>query len=132
MKKTFIYQVPVTFETKGTVSIIAESKEEAYKIANNDFYIAGDPIIPTSVEANKLFNDWDIPYFTKEIGTPSARVCTHCNKGMNEGYLLEESSETFCSEKCFQKEHTDDYQNYIRGEEIYWTNWEPEACITND
>ena len=59
------------------------------------------------------------------------RVCTTCEKGMDEGYLDEGAGEYFCSEECL---YVDGYtpeqyeKDYDDGNGfIFWTDWYDEA-----
>lgn len=130
MSKKYIYEVPITIKSNGTFSVIARSEEEAKKIAENECYVSGNVTIPTAVENNEKIDNWDIQYLDQSIGNPGARICSYCNCGMNKGYIIDESSETYCSEKCFQKDKPNDYKDYIKGEDIFYTDWEPEEYIS--
>lgn len=52
-----------------------------------------------------------------------ARKCTKCNKGMNDGYLVNDI-EYYCSDECLYSVHTEDeYEDlYIEGS-AYYTEW---------
>lgn len=57
------------------------------------------------------------------------RVCSECNKGMNEGYCIEDGESYYCSDECLHKNmtHKEYLDLYDNGEgESYYTTWEEE------
>lgn len=61
-----------------------------------------------------------------------ARKCTKCNKGMNDGYLVNDD-EYYCSDKCLYSVHTEDeYEDlYIEGS-AYYTEWSEDDIDHDD
>lgn len=57
-----------------------------------------------------------------------ARTCEYCKRGMNEGYLHEDTSMTFCMVYCAIRIFGQDAaaSGLLRGE-IFWTDWHDEA-----
>lgn len=53
-----------------------------------------------------------------------ARVCDICEKGMNEGYVVNNGDEYYCSDTCVQKQYTKQQWNQLYKKDIgYWTTW---------
>jgi hypothetical protein len=56
-----------------------------------------------------------------------ARQCSHCKKGMNEGFVIEGGVEYYCSKTCRNHYYSDEDWNDMYDEEFgdsYWTEWE--------
>lgn len=52
------------------------------------------------------------------------RVCFHCGKLMNDGYVFYDGEAYYCSEKCLHQHFSE--EEYIRGfnnDDAYWTEW---------
>jgi len=65
-----------------------------------------------------------------DYNVESVRVCRHCHKLMNEGWLVEDI-ETYCSDECFLAacpEMTQEDINALDTDDentiAYWTAWE--------
>ena len=57
------------------------------------------------------------------------RTCWQCDKGMNEGYLHQFLSGTFCSKECycsFFNETEEEINESIDSYEVCWTQWTEE------
>lgn len=55
------------------------------------------------------------------------RVCSECDKSMENGYVIENGLEYYCSDECLHKHYPDDEYNkmYDNGNgDSYWTSWE--------
>lgn len=53
-----------------------------------------------------------------------ARVCDMCQRGMNEGYVVSNGDEYYCSDTCVQKNYTTQQWNQLYHKDIgYWTTW---------
>lgn len=53
-----------------------------------------------------------------------ARKCTKCGKGMNEGYVVNDGDEYFCSDECLYTEYTPvEYDAMCDDDDAYWTEW---------
>lgn len=61
------------------------------------------------------------------------RKCTECGTGMTEGYMAEDGSGTWCSDKClFKHGYTkEQYQEDYEAGAMYYTAWEDEEALTN-
>ena len=56
-----------------------------------------------------------------------ARRCNDCKKGMNQGYVIEQGEQHYCSDECLNKHisHTEYLELYDNGNgDTYWTDWE--------
>jgi hypothetical protein len=54
------------------------------------------------------------------------RVCSHCGKGMNSGFMVDNGEQYFCSEPCLHTEYTakEWLELYDDGQsESFWTEW---------
>lgn len=51
------------------------------------------------------------------------RECKTCGKIFIEGYLFEETSETFCSIECLEFEHPNDSKDLVNDGDVFWTAW---------
>lgn len=64
-------------------------------------------------------------FYVLEKQFKHARSCDVCNEGMSEGYLDENSGETYCSYECLSKNNLQleqlDYEISIGA--IFWTDW---------
>lgn len=58
------------------------------------------------------------------------RTCSHCKKGMNEGYCISNGEEYYCSNKCLEEKNSkSEIQELEIGDDdsdSYWTEWEKE------
>lgn len=92
----------------------------------SEYYVENDPdaygcdsieefIYSSDIEAKEDFIE------SNEIET--LRVCQHCGKFMNEGYIYRDF-ETFCSDECFIKEHGRATFENADEDGLYWTSWE--------
>ena len=59
-----------------------------------------------------------------------ARQCSCCDKGMNEGYVINGGEEYYCADECLHTKYNSfDIELMGMGEEdsdSYWTEWEEE------
>lgn len=62
----------------------------------------------------------------------SARKCKSCGRGMDEGYLHEESGNTYCTRDCLDKRLTQTEQDAMTIDELFWTDWHDELEVQND
>ena len=57
-----------------------------------------------------------------------ARKCSVCNSGMNDGYVIKDKDEYFCSTKClFSSYFYHEYQKMMLNDAMYWTEWDVES-----
>lgn len=59
-----------------------------------------------------------------------ARKCDECESGMNEGFVIRDGEEYYCSKKCLHKHYSPaKYKKmYDDGEgDSYWTQWDEET-----
>lgn len=66
------------------------------------------------------------------VQTVYARKCDHCSKGMDEGYLINEGEEYYCSDECLHQHYTvDEWAAMSDGDdaESYWTEWDDPTDI---
>lgn len=67
-------------------------------------------------------------FYVYETQEKHARTCEKCHKGMNEGYLLEPTSETYCSIVCIQRKfRLRDYVALMNTDYLFWTTWYDEV-----
>lgn len=54
------------------------------------------------------------------------RVCSHCGKTMQEGYVIDGGKAYYCSDSCMNHHLTkEEYlERYEDGGDSYWTQWE--------
>lgn len=101
-------------EYDNVLSIVSEYYDEnecdAYACDNIEEFIYSPDI-----EAKERFIE------NNEIET--LRVCQHCGKFMNEGYIYRDF-ETYCSDRCFIAEHGRATFENADEDELYWTAWE--------
>ena len=56
--------------------------------------------------------------------TKFARKCTKCDSGMNQGYVVNDGDEYYCSDECLHSEYTPtEYDELCEEDEAYWTEW---------
>jgi len=63
-------------------------------------------------------------------GIRFARKCSECGTGMNEGYVIENGCEYYCSDPCLHKHVSAEefLELFDDGEgDTYWTEWEDES-----
>jgi hypothetical protein len=61
-----------------------------------------------------------------------ARKCDNCNKGMNEGYLVNDS-EYYCSDECLHTKHTEkEYKELYEDDNAYYTEWSDDDIDYDD
>jgi hypothetical protein len=94
--------------------------------ASQQCFIHGDDteIFEKDVEALELaitiIKEWDVD------SSDYLRECTECGHLMNEGYVIENGIEYYCSDECLHKHITEEeYQRlYDNGDgDSYWTEW---------
>lgn len=55
------------------------------------------------------------------------RTCDHCGKKMDEGYVIDDGTEYYCSNECLHKHYTPaKYSVMFDNERAYWTQWNEE------
>ena len=61
------------------------------------------------------------------------RICSHCGKDMNEGYVIAGGIEYYCSDTCLHEHYTpEEWEDmYDDDGENYWTEWENEENEAN-
>ena len=59
-------------------------------------------------------------------GTLFARKCSKCGCGMNEGYVVRDGDEYFCSDDCMHKIYSPKEWDEMDSDESYYTEWECE------
>ncbi len=57
-----------------------------------------------------------------------ARICCSCNRGMNEGYVIESGIEYYCSDECLQRHYSPQQwaEMYTEDGDSYYTEWDDE------
>jgi hypothetical protein len=68
------------------------------------------------------------------------RKCDKCNKGMYEGYVINEGDEYYCSDNCLESVYTEEERNEMlpqNDDELedassYWTEWSDEDIDEDD
>lgn len=55
-----------------------------------------------------------------------SRVCDECNKGMNQGYVINGGEAHYCSDDCLHKHYTAEEWKEMYSDEgdSYWTEWD--------
>lgn len=113
--------------TAQSDDIQANSLDEALDIAySHDFY-GNEEVISTDYESdapvdNKLEGILILPVY--------ARVCSHCGKGMSEGFIVD--GEYYCTDECLHEHYTEEEYRARHDDDndrAYWTQWEE---ITED
>ena len=66
-------------------------------------------------------------FYVLETRVEHAHTCDICRKGMNEGYLHEQSGGTYCSKGCLTEEFTEKAIARFGLGEIFWTEWHDEV-----
>ena len=64
---------------------------------------------------------------TKDEEDNHPRTCSHCGKGMREGYCINAGEEYYCSDECLHEHYTEEeyLELYDDGNgDSYWTEWE--------
>ena len=54
------------------------------------------------------------------------RLCSHCSKPMNQGYVIENGLEYYCCDDCLHEHYTDEEYNRLYDDgngDSYWTEW---------
>jgi len=79
-------------------------------------------------EAIKVFNTFEGSFsITKDEEDNYLRTCSHCGKGMHEGYCINSGEEYYCSDECLHEHYTEEeyLEMYDDGNgDSYWTEWE--------
>ena len=53
------------------------------------------------------------------------RICVVCEEPMIEGFLVEETSETFCGRECSRSYFSSvEWEKWLEEGRIFWTTWE--------
>ena len=61
-----------------------------------------------------------------------ARKCTKCNKGMNDGYLVNDD-EYYCSNECLHSKYSEDeYEDMFIENNAYYTEWSEDDIDHDD
>jgi hypothetical protein len=61
-----------------------------------------------------------------------ARKCDACGKGMNEGYVVDDGCEYFCTDVCLHTKYTaEEWAEMFAVDIGYWTEWDAESEIEN-
>ena len=60
-----------------------------------------------------------------------SRKCTHCNSGMNNGYVINDGEEYYCNDKCLHSKYSIKEWEEMSSDKVnsnsmenYWTEWE--------
>lgn len=63
-------------------------------------------------------------FYVLETRVEHVRTCHVCEKGMNQGYLHEQSGSTFCTGKCAAEVFgVKPLIKMMKDEELFWTEW---------
>ena len=58
------------------------------------------------------------------------RKCSICGKVMQEGYIIDNGAEYYCSDKCLHMVYTaEEYQEMYKSDVAFWTEWEDETSL---
>ncbi len=53
------------------------------------------------------------------------RVCSHCGKLMDNGYVFYDGEAYYCSDECLHQHFTEEeYRQAFTRDDAYWTEWE--------
>lgn len=67
-------------------------------------------------------------FYVYETKVKHARTCEVCGGGMNDGYLHEETSITYCSTYCVTRQiSVNEFLQALKDEELFWTTWHDEV-----
>lgn len=67
-------------------------------------------------------------YIYEKRKSPS-RTCTECGWATDEGYLHEDSGNTYCTTDCLNKAFTQEEQDVLSLDELFWTEWHDEMGV---
>ena len=57
--------------------------------------------------------------------TVDKRFCTCCGKLMDEGFVIEDGKEYFCTDECLHKYYSEQEYNEMYEKDLaYWTIWD--------
>jgi len=77
---------------------------------------------------NKYLKKWN-DFMIKRHGKKFARRCDECTNCFNQGYVIDNGIEYYCSKKCLNKHYSDKDFNKMYDEgkgDSYYTEWECE------
>lgn len=70
------------------------------------------------------------PYKCKFCGSnnidlaENKRVCSHCGKLMNDGYVFYDGEAYYCSDECLHQHFSEvEYIRAFNSDDAYWTEW---------
>lgn len=93
--------------------------QEVYIILREDEKLESFPL-------NDVVNryDSDFEQIIETYTTEYVRICSHCTEVFDEGYLIDDGSAYYCSEKCLdrnisEKEYLEMYENDV----AFWTTF---------
>jgi hypothetical protein len=79
-------------------------------------------------EAFETFNEFEGSFsITKDEEPKHPRTCSHCGKGMSEGYCIEGGESYYCSPECLHANMTEEEYLELHDDgngDSYWTEWE--------
>ena len=53
------------------------------------------------------------------------RVCSHCGKLMNDGYVFYDGEAYYCSDECLDQHFSEaEYIRAFNSDDAYWTEWQ--------
>ncbi|BAQ11335.1 hypothetical protein OXB_2864 [Bacillus sp. OxB-1] len=57
------------------------------------------------------------------------RTCSQCGWEMSEGFLHEDSGNTYCTTDCLNKEFSAVEREAMSVDELFWTDWHYEKAV---
>ena len=51
------------------------------------------------------------------------RKCATCHEEMDEGWLVQASGQTYCSNSCGKEEYGNAWTYMLRDDDAFWTTW---------
>jgi hypothetical protein len=110
----FNFELLRTYSTNFEIE--AENQDEAIK----KFHQLKDEIYAKELEQCNIVDE-------TIKGDKYARKCSHCDKGMNEGYVVGGGDEYYCTDECLHKVYTPKEWNeemcIYENDDNYWTSW---------
>jgi hypothetical protein len=86
---------------------------------------ADEDLLPSEVEL--------IPNPTEENRKQYPRKCDKCNKGMYEGFIIEDTYEYFCTIECLKDTYTEEESDTMLDEgSMYYTDWSDDDIDYDD
>ena len=138
LKKTYTTDVEIEILINDEGQFYADVKRnigEGLLSEEESYCITIDKDGSIQIEENTSEAEWDaiMDTFEKYIianGVKYARKCSKCNVGMNEGFIIANGDEYYCSDNCLHQVYTKEEWNAMTDDDDdddgfnYYTEWE--------